>query len=93
MGTMQWDPKASWIQGNIRTMHWDPKANWNADASVADVMNKDSFKFYDNISRSLPSERDVDYANEGGGKTRKHSIKRRKTRRHHNKKGKKSIRR
>jgi len=95
IGTMRWDPKASWVKEKIRPMHWDPKENWNADASVADVMNKDSFKFYDNISRSLPSERDVDYANEGGGKTRKHSIKRRKSRKHKksNQKHKKSIRR
>jgi hypothetical protein len=40
MGTMQWDPKASWIQEKIRPMHWDPKENWNADASLADAVHR-----------------------------------------------------
>ena len=37
MGTMRWDPQASWNQAKVRPMHWDPSENWNADASVADV--------------------------------------------------------
>ena len=80
---MHYDPRASWlIQEKVRPMHWDPRENWNHNLTVADtvadMMNKDSFKFYDNISRSLPSEGDV-YVSEGG-KARKHSIKRRKSR-------------
>ena len=77
---MYFNPSASWNRDpQFRPMHWDPNENWNHNLTVADMMNKDSSTFYDNISRSLPSEGDVVYVNEGG-KTRKHSIKRRKNR-------------
>lgn len=101
IGTMRWDPKASWVKEKIRPMHWDPKENWNADASVADVFHRrnpnrleqvvDASEFVSSpalaaiVASAVANQRH-------GGKSRKHK---KSTQKHkkNNQKHKKSIRR
>lgn len=94
MGTMQWDPKASWVKEKFRPMHWDPKENWNADVSVADAFRRrnpnrleqvvDASEFVS--SPALAAAVASAVANQRhGGKSRKHKK--------NNQKHKKSIRR
>jgi hypothetical protein len=86
-GFVHYDPSASWNkESQFRPMHWDPKENWNHNLTVADMMHKDSSAFYDNISRSVPSESDVVYANEGGKRRKSRKVRKnrkvRKSRKH-----------
>lgn len=94
MGTMQWDPKASWVKEKIRPMHWDPKENWNADVSVADTVRRRNSNRLEQVvdasefvsSSALADAVASAVANQRrGGKSRKHKK--------NNQKHKKSIRR
>jgi hypothetical protein len=94
MGTMRWDPKASWVKEKIRPMHWDPKENWNADVSVADAVHRRNLNRLEQVahvnefvsSPELAAAVASAVANQRrGGKSRKHKKS--------NRKHKKSIRR